>query len=97
MMMQPGWYPDPAGGPQIRYWDGQKWYPVGVPVKKRWSGGLIAAAIVGVVMFLVGGVVLLLGVLISVNSSDRDSSTVSVPSVTDTITPVPPATAKPTR
>lgn len=21
----PGWYPDPSGGPEQRYWDGQQW------------------------------------------------------------------------
>lgn len=25
-MAQPGWYPDPAGGPEKRYFDGQQWH-----------------------------------------------------------------------
>lgn len=25
MAAQPGWYPDPNGAPQLRYWDGQQW------------------------------------------------------------------------
>ncbi|AFM54922.1 structural protein [Mycobacterium phage Astro] len=31
----PGWYPDPAGTNQPRYWDGKKWVgePTTVPVK----------------------------------------------------------------
>lgn len=29
-MAEPGWYPDPAGGPTRRYWDGNAWYD-GIP------------------------------------------------------------------
>lgn len=29
----PGWYPDPAGGPQRRYWDGARWAQPMTPVQ----------------------------------------------------------------
>ncbi len=25
-MTQPGWYPDQSGGPNMKYWDGQRWH-----------------------------------------------------------------------
>jgi hypothetical protein len=25
MTVSPGWFPDPNGGPDLRYWDGQRW------------------------------------------------------------------------
>lgn len=31
-MAQPGWYPDPDGGPTRRFWDGNAWYS-GIPAK----------------------------------------------------------------
>lgn len=33
-MTEPGWYPDPAGGPTRRYWDGNAWYD-GIPAAPR--------------------------------------------------------------
>jgi FtsH-binding integral membrane protein len=33
-MTEPGWYPDPAGGPTRRYWDGNAWYD-GIPAPPR--------------------------------------------------------------
>lgn len=33
-MTEPGWYPDPAGGPTRRYWDGNAWYD-GIPAGPR--------------------------------------------------------------
>lgn len=34
----PGWYPDPAGGPQPRWWDGHTWAAPSAPVA-AWGGG----------------------------------------------------------
>ncbi|WP_166442172.1 DUF2510 domain-containing protein [Nakamurella flava] len=34
----PGWYPDPAGGPQPRWWDGHTWASPSAPVA-AWGGG----------------------------------------------------------
>ena len=65
-MTQPGWYPDPAGGPGKRYWDGQQWGEEILtaspparppePVKNGnaflWAGGLLSIV---VLVALVGG------------------------------------------
>lgn len=34
----PGWYPDPAGGPQPRWWDGHTWATPSAPAP-AWGGG----------------------------------------------------------
>ena len=57
-----GWYPDPAGSGQQRYWDGTQWAPNAAPPPTRGRGrspavvGLVATiiglAIVGAVVFL---------------------------------------------
>ena len=31
----PGWYPDPAGGPHHRYWDGMQWKPASPSTPSR--------------------------------------------------------------
>jgi hypothetical protein len=40
---EPGWYPDPSGGPGQRYWDGRQWQafppPVPVPQPPPYGGG----------------------------------------------------------
>jgi Protein of unknown function (DUF2510) len=48
-----GWYPDPAGQPRQKYWDGQTWQATAqptipaVPKSKTWKKRLgIAAAVV---------------------------------------------------
>jgi Protein of unknown function (DUF2510) len=52
----PGWYPDPAGGPQPRYWDGMRWKPARPPKRSRRRMGVIATLaavpIVAVVVFV---------------------------------------------
>lgn len=48
-MPMPGWYPDPSGAPEQRYWDGQKWAdapaPRKTPDKTKWIAGGIAALV----------------------------------------------------
>lgn len=34
-MSSPGWYPDPAGGGGLRYWDGRAWGPAQPPPRPR--------------------------------------------------------------
>ncbi len=50
----PGWYPDPAGGGAIRYWDGAGWTdqfgPAGrAPVRGPTSGFAIASLVFGII------------------------------------------------
>lgn len=59
-MTAPGWYPDPAGAPRQRYWDGQRWteqyQPLTSSKNYAWAWGLGALA---VVLLLLGGGALL--------------------------------------
>jgi hypothetical protein len=43
----PGWYPDPAGGPTRRYWDGARWHNAIPAAKRSTSGWLVALAVIG--------------------------------------------------
>lgn len=64
----PGWYPDPAGGPGLRYWDGVDWVtappagsppslPVMPPAKQGMStGGKIALAGAGLFLVVAWGI-----------------------------------------
>ena len=61
----PGWYPDPSGQPQSRYWDGVQWtastQPAPAPATGR-SGavpGVVVGAVVAVLALLLGGALLL--------------------------------------
>ena len=57
----PGWYPDPAGARQSRYWDGAQWSAATRSGAGR-SGsvaGVVVGALVAVLALAVGGVVLL--------------------------------------
>jgi len=48
----PGWYPDPRGGPDQAYWDGQQWqFP---PAKRKSSRAMVIAILFGVVVAAVG-------------------------------------------
>jgi Protein of unknown function (DUF2510) len=57
----PGWYLDPAGGRQLRFWDGSQWTPQVRPARNERRttllviGGLVAAfAVVAGFLFLLG-------------------------------------------
>lgn len=53
-MSAPGWYPDPAGSGQPRYWDGQSWAPVTEGAGTgRGRGGLYALLAAAAVVVLV--------------------------------------------
>jgi hypothetical protein len=55
----PGWYPDPAGGPHYRHWDGMRWTPATGPAtpstRRRRRMGVIAtlAAVAAVLIVAV--------------------------------------------
>jgi hypothetical protein len=34
---RPGWYPDPEGGRQLRFWDGAQWTPYSAPIGQPWD------------------------------------------------------------
>lgn len=53
-MAQPGWYPDPQGSGEPRYWDGHQWVnPGGGGPKRRWGTAAIVAAGLLVVALIV--------------------------------------------
>ncbi|MCW2681487.1 MAG: peptidyl-prolyl cis-trans isomerase [Frankiales bacterium] len=76
----PGWYPDPTGQPQSRYWDGIQWTSstqfAGGAVPKGRSSGAVVALVVGsvllVLLLLVGG---LLGLRTLASNGDADAVT----------------------
>jgi Protein of unknown function (DUF2510) len=55
--LTPGWYLDPADGRQQRFWDGSQWTQQVKPVRggrhgRRFVIGVVAAAVVGLVVFI---------------------------------------------
>jgi membrane protease YdiL (CAAX protease family) len=50
----PGWFPDPYGGPNLRYWDGSRWTPLQAaaeqPAREEFRTLPIAAAILALVV-----------------------------------------------
>lgn len=51
----PGWYPDPAGEPLLRFWDGSRWTPSTQPLAAPRTGsgaGVKAAVVAGVLVVL---------------------------------------------
>lgn len=74
----PGWYPDPSGTPNTRYWDGQQWGPAApstpppavapaAPPKKKTSTGRIIAIIAAVFVGLI--------ILGSIGNHDKQPTT----------------------
>ena len=52
-MAEPGWYPDPDGSSDPRYWDGERWvdttgHPTTRPLNRSW--GILAAGLVTVAL-----------------------------------------------
>lgn len=52
-MAQPGWYPDPSGQEQLRYWDGQAWSTQTRPAGRR-SRAWLLVLLVALVLALLG-------------------------------------------
>jgi hypothetical protein len=63
----PGWYPDPNGAPQLRYWNGQVWtdHTASAPIVAA-SSGPSAAKIVAIVLAALFGLptIFVLGVYV---------------------------------
>ena len=63
----PGWYPDPAGGPHHRHWDGMRWtpatWPASTPPNRNRRQVWVVAATVATV-----AAVLIVAVIVSVRS-----------------------------
>ncbi len=83
----PGWYPEPSGTPQFRYWDGNQWTehlspiaPAPAPVVARHRRGLVTAIVVGVI------VVALVGTAIAVAlNPDHKNDTATTPATAHSI------------
>jgi peptidyl-prolyl cis-trans isomerase B (cyclophilin B) len=84
----PGWYPDPTGQPQSRYWDGIQWTSstqfAGLPGPPRGrSTGLVVGLVLGAVLLVLaltaGSVVLFRGVVSSSSSDVLSGSEVVTP------------------
>lgn len=63
----PGWYPDPAGIPRQRYWDGTQWAPVPEPPKHAGNSS-------GVKALLLVGAIAVVAVLAIVGSGDDNKA-----------------------
>jgi hypothetical protein len=98
----PGWYPDPAGGPGQRYWNGTAWGEVTVGLGQSASPGQSAIAqptkpgiSTGMKIGLgVGALALAMVALGSVGSNDKSSSTTARSSSRTSISDVTPTTSK---
>jgi hypothetical protein len=81
-----GWYPDPGGHPQQRYWDGQQWtehfapaFVYKPPQSIERSGGLATLGLLmAVLMPLIGFV---LGLVLLGRKQDRDGLVVVMVSI----------------
>jgi hypothetical protein len=75
----PGWYPEPSGTPQFRYWDGNQWTehlspiapaPAPGPVASRHRSGLVVAVVAGVLVVALIGT----AIAVAVNPDHTDNS-----------------------
>ena len=92
-MSEPGWYPDPLGGPGVRYWNGYDWEDTAPVAKdipddrqhqdKRSNTRLLVTALVGL-FGLMGGILLTL--LWSKGEPDKSPALPPVASPTATST-----------
>lgn len=100
---QPGWYPDPASGSGLRYWDGSAWGPVAPPPQPppaRRGSGVLPGFLAGISPFVLiillplfccggCGVLALIGAFSHHSPSSSDQSTSAT---TQAYTPPPPRT-----
>ena len=71
----PGWYPDPAGGPSQRWWDGSQWTnlaPTPTPPKRKRIWLRVLVVVVVLFGLMVGGCTALLGSAAKSVSDDAD-------------------------
>lgn len=79
-MVAAGWYPDPSGAPQQRYWDGTEWTehtaplagpPVAPPAERSRAIGCLIAAGVGVVLLFIGAIVAAIAIPTFLGAKER--------------------------
>ncbi|MFP5327301.1 MAG: DUF2510 domain-containing protein [Acidimicrobiia bacterium] len=79
-MAEPGWYPDPSGTPQQRYWDGAQWTehvapmaaPQTAPPAQRSRGvGCLIAVVIGVVVLFVGAILAAIAIPTFLGAQER--------------------------
>lgn len=72
---QPGWFPDPAGTPQLRYFDGRQWtssYSQLPPPPKKGGAGKVVLGVIGALVLLV-----IIGNAVGGDEEDTSSSSTS--------------------
>ena len=88
----PGWYPDPAGGSNQRYWDGKEWGPAApggppaaypAPAKKRGRGRGCLYMVLGAILLVVIIVIVAAVAASSGSGSKPGSGTSSHPAAND--------------
>ena len=92
-MTAPGWYPDPSGSPQRRYFDGSTWTDQfapadlgGPPPKKKASRGKIILGVVGVIVLLI-----IIASVAGGGGDDTDTASATTPAPTGTSAAPPPS------
>lgn len=107
----PGWYPNPSGGPDHRYWDGAHWWPIvdvvtaptesapatPMPKPPRTRPGKYKALglAVGMLLAIIGGGVFIAAVSNNSASSNDATGTSSPAGSTPRYTPVPTTVSPP--